>query len=728
MYYLNSHFQKLKFQMKNLVVSIIAFVICATTQLNAKIANAPTFSTNPNNITTCEFNTASFDVVALDYDSLRWQIFSNSTWSDLADTGAISGSSTSTLIISNLNLAYNASQIRCVAYGPIAPNAISTTALLTVLKVPAITTFTPSRTICENDNCSFNVQSPGGNGLFTYQWQVDSGFGFVDVINNFNYTGATSKTINIASCPANMNLFYYRCIVFGPCNSSDTSTAVFLKVNLFPTITLQPTSKTVCEGSNTTLSVGSSGSSLSHQWQQEVNGAFVNITGSSVFSAGGTNTLNITNSPLSLNNTRFICRISNTCGIPIFTDTVTLFIQTIPSAPVFSSFNLTPCANTFTDYSINVIPNADSYTWNSSSSEATIYGADTLSVLISDNSATSAEISVYASNQCGNSDTTFLSINSSPSYSIVNSFSPCANDSILIDGLYYYADTSITTNYTTTNGCDSTIINTLLFNPSYNIQNNLSLCAGDSVFINGAWQFIDGTFTEPYTTTNGCDSTINTTLTFNLGYYAYMQEGICFGDSLLYDGVYYSTAGIYPFNYPSSTGCDSIVELNLSVNSLPIVSLALDTTLCENGIPLDLTNYVSPIGGSFTGWGVTGNNFDPASSGAGSFAINYTYTDLNGCVGSSVDSITVDICSGLNDNETLNLTLYPNPASELLYLNGLQNQSLVTIYDVTGKLVLQAEVDKNSNNSINIASLNPGVYQCSIRQNNQSKELSFIKE
>jgi len=43
-------------------------------------------------------------------------------------------------------------------------------------------------------------------------------------------------------------------------------------------------------------------------------------------------------------------------------------------------------------------------------------------------------------------------------------------------------------------------------------------------------------------------------------------------------------------------------------------------------------------------------------------------------------------------------------------------------------MVMQVEVDKNSNNSINIASLSPGFYQCRIRQNNQSKVHSFIKE
>lgn len=714
--------------MRKSVTILLFFLVWASYITNAQITSAPSFITNPSSLTTCEFNTATFEVDAFDYDSLRWQIFRNSTWNDLADTGSVSGSSTPTLIISNLNLAYNASQIRCVAFGPIAPNAISTTATLTVLKVPAITSFTPSRTICENDDCNFNVQSPGGGGLFTYQWQVDSGLGFVNVVNNFNYSGATTKTINIAICPANMNMFYYRCIVSGPCNSSDTSTAVFLKVNSYPTINTQPTSKTICEGSSTSLSVGSSGSSLNHQWLREVNGVFVNVTGNAVFSAGGTNTLNISNPPLSLNNTRFVCRISNTCGSPIFTDTVTLFIKTIPSAPVFSSFNLNPCQGQPNDYTITPVTFADNYIWSVSLTGTTLSASDTTATLNFNTSVGSTNLSVIASNICGSSSTTSLTINPNPSYQFVQSFSSCANDSILLDGIYFFADTTIINNLSTTNGCDSTITTNLIFSPSYTIQNDIGICGGDSIFINGAWQFNSGTFTESYTTTNGCDSTITTNLTVYLGYYAFTIQSICQGDSLFFNGNYYSATGNYVFPYTSSFGCDSVIALDLTVNSLPIVSLALDTTLCENGSPLDLTNYVSPTGGTFTGWGVNGNNFDPASSGAGSFAINYSYTDLNGCVGSSIDSITVDICSGLNDNETLNLSLYPNPASNILHLNGLQNQSLVSIYDVTGKMVLQVEVDKNSNNSINIAALNPGFYQCRIIQNNESQELPFIKK
>lgn len=195
--------------------------------------------------------------------------------------------------------------------------------------------------------------------------------------------------------------------------------------------------------------------------------------------------------------------------------------------------------------------------------------------MISSNSATSADISVYATNQCGNSNTTILTINSLPSYSLVNTFSTCANDSILLGGIYYYSDTTITNNFTTTNGCDSTIINSLTFSPAYNIQIDLGICGGDSIFINGAWQFNTGTFTESYTTTNGCDSTITTNLTVYLGYYVFTIQSICQGDSLFFNGNYYSTAGNYIFPYTSSNGCDSIIELNLSVNFYQLLACRL---------------------------------------------------------------------------------------------------------------------------------------------------------
>ena len=49
----------------------------------------------------------------------------------------------------------------------------------------------------------------------------------------------------------------------------------------------------------------------------------------------------------------------------------------------------------------------------------------------------------------------------------------------------------------------------------------------------------------------------------------------------------------------------------------------------------------SPLGGTYSGPGVTGNNFDASTAGLGSHPITYTYSDLNGCVNSATNSITV---------------------------------------------------------------------------------------
>ncbi|MEI7596245.1 MAG: T9SS type A sorting domain-containing protein [Bacteroidota bacterium] len=57
------------------------------------------------------------------------------------------------------------------------------------------------------------------------------------------------------------------------------------------------------------------------------------------------------------------------------------------------------------------------------------------------------------------------------------------------------------------------------------------------------------------------------------------------------------------------------------------------SSICQNSQPLNLTSYVQPPGGSFSGLGVTGNMFNPNTSGIGSSStILYTYTNpTSGC-------------------------------------------------------------------------------------------------
>src|SRR5206468_2581905 len=50
----------------------------------------------------------------------------------------------------------------------------------------------------------------------------------------------------------------------------------------------------------------------------------------------------------------------------------------------------------------------------------------------------------------------------------------------------------------------------------------------------------------------------------------------------------------------------------------------------------------SPAGGTYSGTGVSGNTFNPATAGTGTFKITYTYTDSKGCSNSAATNITVD--------------------------------------------------------------------------------------
>ena len=76
----------------------------------------------------------------------------------------------------------------------------------------------------------------------------------------------------------------------------------------------------------------------------------------------------------------------------------------------------------------------------------------------------------------------------------------------------------------------------------------------------------------------------------------------------------------------------------------------------------------------------------------------------------------------LNNGEQQNLVLYPNPASNVLFIKGTSNQELsYEIYDVTGKLVLRGTTNQNA---IEVSNLNSGLYF----MNFEGRSHRFIKK
>ena len=73
------------------------------------------------------------------------------------------------------------------------------------------------------------------------------------------------------------------------------------------------------------------------------------------------------------------------------------------------------------------------------------------------------------------------------------------------------------------------------------------------------------------------------------------------------------------------------------VHPLPIVTAGSYGPTCVTASPLSLSGL--PVGGTWSGSGVSGSMFTPSVAGAGTIRIYYSYTDENGC--SSVDSTEI---------------------------------------------------------------------------------------
>lgn len=94
----------------------------------------------------------------------------------------------------------------------------------------------------------------------------------------------------------------------------------------------------------------------------------------------------------------------------------------------------------------------------------------------------------------------------------------------------------------------------------------------------------------------------------------------------------------------TATGCKSSSEVTITVNPLANVSLADLDPVCVDApaVTLNGSSDITNGNGVYSGTGVTGDKFDPATAGVGTFEITYTYTTAKGCISSAKKSITVN--------------------------------------------------------------------------------------
>lgn len=159
-------------------------------------------------------------------------------------------------------------------------------------------------------------------------------------------------------------------------------------------------------------------------------------------------------------------------------------------------------------------------------------------------------------------------------------------DELICEGQTYTvgtSDFSATGTYTETlqaaNGCDSVVTLNLTVAEIPTVDLVASICDGASYAVGDSTYNASGTYQNVLTSSVGCDSIVNLELTVTDFYETNLVESICDGQSFSVGSSNYNTTGIYQDVFTSSDGCDSIVNLDLTVFDIPVTNL--NETLCD---------------------------------------------------------------------------------------------------------------------------------------------------
>ncbi len=169
----------------------------------------------------------------------------------------------------------------------------------------------------------------------------------------------------------------------------------------------------------------------------------------------------------------------------------------------------------------------------------------------------------------------------------------------------------------------------------------------------------------------------------------------------------------------TAVGSGGIVNTQCLFCNLTVSFSGLPDTVCINGTTSTLTG--NPVGGIFTGSGMTNNIFDPASAGAGLHDIIYSFSASPSCFDSDTFSVFVDICAsidGLYEHSALKIS--PNPFTTEFVLTGTAAKGELILFDILGNEILRQQTI-SSETKINTEKLLPGVYL--LRFNSENRTL-----
>lgn len=225
------------------------------------------------------------------------------------------------------------------------------------------------------------------------------------------------------------------------------------------------------------------------------------------------------------------------------------------------------------------------------------------------------------------------------------------------------------------------------------------------------------------TTCSGADGSVDMTTAGGTGPYTYLWS-----NSDVTEDLAAVAAGTYTVTITDANGCTGTHSATLTDPSAPTVTYSEPVdTACAGVLPTPpfVLTAGSPAGGSWSGPGVTGNQFDASAANIGYNVITYLYTDsATGCSASAMDSIWVDICLGVSNPVADNgFTLYPNPNNGEFFVV-LEETADVYVYDALGQLVTAQKVQGGTQHKIAVEA--SGAYMVTVVNANGNRRTQRV--
>ncbi len=154
----------------------------------------------------------------------------------------------------------------------------------------------------------------------------------------------------------------------------------------------------------------------------------------------------------------------------------------------------------------------------------------------------------------------------------------CLGDSALYEGVYYKQDTTLRL-FQSVNGCDSVILLKIIPLDTFRLEVSESICEGDTITLGSQEFSSDTVYTEVFQSLLGCDSTVVYTLNVLDTAYTRIDTMFCRGDTLFVgDHVITSDTLIILDTLQTMEGCDSVIVL--SADEVPELLTVVDERIC----------------------------------------------------------------------------------------------------------------------------------------------------